>query len=294
VSGWSASLACVEFLLLGPVEVRCGGQRVPVGGPQAEKALCALLLAGGRLVGLDALVDALWDAEPPPTAVHQVHKLIGGLRRRIPGAIDTDGRGYRIRPGAGALDVDRFEELAGRAEIPALAAALALWRGNALAGVDSRALRTAAAALDDRRLAVLERLTDLRLAAGQADAVSTELPPLVAEHPLRETLRRQLMTALYRCGRQAEALGVYAETRALLAEELGLDPGPELVRLHQQILRADPALEPDRPRPPCTLPYDLPDFAGRGDDLDRLLHAGPAVVITAIDGMAGIGKTTTQ
>ena len=150
---------------------------------------------------------------------------------------------------------------------------------------------TAAAALDDRRLAVLERLTDLRLAAGQAGAVATELPPLVAEHPLRETLRRQLMTALYRCGRQAEALGVYAETRSLLAEELGLDPGPELVRLHQQILRADPALEPDRPRPPCTLPYDLPDFAGRGDDLDRLLHAGPAVVITAIDGMAGIGKT---
>jgi len=107
----------VEFLLLGPVEVRCGGRRVAVGGPQAEKALAALLLAGGRVVGLDALVDALWDAEPPPTAVHQVHKLIGGLRRRIPGAIHTDGRGYRIRPGAGALDVDRFEELAGPADL---------------------------------------------------------------------------------------------------------------------------------------------------------------------------------
>ena len=147
--GWGASLACVEFLLLGPVEVRCGGQRVPAGGPQAEKALAALLLAGGRVVGLDALVGALWDAEPPPTAVHQVHKLIGGLRRRIPGVIDTDGRGYRIRPGAGTLDVDRFEELAGRAEIPDLVAALALWRGTALAGVDSRALRTAATALDD-------------------------------------------------------------------------------------------------------------------------------------------------
>ncbi len=281
----------MEFLLLGPVEVRCGGQRVPVGGPQAEKALATLLLAGGKVVGLDALVDALWDAEPPPTAVHQVHKLIAGLRRRIPGAIDTDGRGYTIRPDAGPLDVDRFEQFAAGAEIPDLAAALALWRGEALAGVDSRALRTAAAGLDDRRLAVLERLTDLRLAAGQAGAVATELPPLVAEHPLRESLRRQLMTALYRCGRQAEALGVYAQTRTLLAEELGLDPGPELVRLHQQILRADPALEPDRPRPPCTLPYDLPDFSGRGEDLERLLHAGPAVVITAIDGMAGIGKT---
>jgi hypothetical protein len=92
VYGWDASLACVEFLLLGPIEVRCGGQRVAVGGPQAEKALAALLLAGGRVVGLDALVDTLWDAEPPPTAVHQVHKLIGGLRRRLPGVIDTDGR----------------------------------------------------------------------------------------------------------------------------------------------------------------------------------------------------------
>jgi DNA-binding SARP family transcriptional activator/tetratricopeptide (TPR) repeat protein len=291
VPGRGASLACVEFLLLGPVEVRSGGQRIAVGGPQAEKALAALLLAGGRVVGLDALVDALWDAEPPPTAVHQVHKLIAGLRQRVPGVIDTDGRGYRVRPGAGTLDLDRFEQLAAGAEIPDLVAALGLWRGDALAGVESRALRPAAAGLDGRRLAVLERLTDLRLAAGQAGAVATELPPLVAEHPLRETLRRQLMTALYRCGRQAEALGVYAETRTLLAEELGLDPGPELVRLHQQILRADPALQPDRPRAPCTLPYDVPDFSGRGGDLERLLHAGPAVVITAIDGMAGIGKT---
>jgi tetratricopeptide (TPR) repeat protein len=187
--------------------------------------------------------------------------------------------------------VDRFTDLSARPEIPELTAALALWRGPALAGVDSRMLGIAAAALDDRRLAVLEKLTDLRLAAGQAGAVAAELPPVVAENPLRETLRRQLMTALYRCGRQAEALGVYAETRRLLAEELGLDPGPELVRLHQQILRADPALEPDRPRAPCTLPYDLPDFSGRAGDLEHLLHAGPAVVITAIDGMAGIGKT---
>ena len=281
----------MEFLLLGPVEIRAGRQRVAVGGPQAEKALAALLLAGGRVVGLDALIGALWDTEPPPTAVHQVHKLIAGLRRRIPDVIHTDGRGYRIPPGAGMLDVDRFTDLAARSEIPELTAALALWRGPALAGMDSRVLCIAAAALDERRLALLENLTDLRLAAGQVAAVAAELPPVVAENPLRETLRRQLMTALYRCGRQAEALGVYAETRTLLAEELGLDPGPELVRLHQQILRADPALEPDRPRAPCTLPYDLPDFSGRGGDLEQLLHAGPAVVITAIDGMAGIGKT---
>lgn len=281
----------MEFLLLGPVEVRAARRRVAAGGPQAEKALAALLLAGGRLVGVDGLTDALWDGAPPPTSTHQVHKLIAGLRHRFPGMICTDGRGYRLALGPHTLDVDRFAELSARSEIPALVAALALWRGPALAGMDSRALRTAAAALDDRRLAVVERLTDLRLAAGQAGAVAAELLPMVAEHPLRETLRRQLMTALYRTGRRAEALTVYAQTRTLLAEELGLDPGPELVRLHQQILRADPALAPDETRAPCTLPYDLPDFSGRGGDLDRLLHAGPAVVITAIDGMAGIGKT---
>ena len=113
--------------------------------------------------------------------------------------------------------------------------------------MDSRALRVAAARLDDRRLAAVEAAVELRLAggdAGEAAAVAVELPALVAAHPLRETLRRQLMVALYRCGRQADALAVYAEARALLADELGVDPGPDLARVHQQVLRADPALEP--------------------------------------------------
>jgi len=314
----------MEFLLLGPVQAWIGRQRgcapdpsgpdrldsdpfgpdqpgpdrlrVPLGGPQAEKALAVLLLADEQVVTQDALVDALWDAAPPPTATHQVHKLIAGLRRRIPGAIETDGRGYRLRLAGHTLDLATFTRLAAgpRPAVSDLVAALELWRGPALAGMDSRVLRAAAAALDDRRLAATETLVELRLAAGEADAVAAELPVLVAAYPLRETLRRQLMTALYRCGRQADALAVYTETRALLATELGLDPGPELVRLHRQILRADPALEPalrPAPRGTSTLPYDLPDFAGRSAELDRLLAAGCAVVITAIDGMAGIGKT---
>jgi DNA-binding SARP family transcriptional activator len=160
------SLPGVEFLLLGPVEARNGPHRVPLGGPQAEKALAALLLGGGRVVGLDALVEALWDAAPPRTATHQVHKLIARLRQRIPGSIDTDGRGYRIRLERHTLDVELFAELAAATEIPELVAALALWRGPALSAVDSRALRAAAAALDDQRLAAVERLTELRLAAG--------------------------------------------------------------------------------------------------------------------------------
>ncbi|HZB50638.1 MAG TPA: AfsR/SARP family transcriptional regulator, partial [Mycobacteriales bacterium] len=282
----------MDFRLLGPLEVADAGERVALGGAQPEKALAALLLAGGRVVPLAELVDTLWDGDPPPTATHQVHKVVAGLRRRLPGAIVTDGPGYRIVLAGSTLDADGFTALAAERTVPALTAALALWRGPALAGIDSRALRTRAVGLDERRLAAAETLADLRLAAGQAAEVAAGLPALVAAHPLRETLRARLMVALYRCGRQAEALAVYAQTRALLAGELGLEPGPELARVHRQVLRADPALGPPAGPPwgPCTLPYDLPDFAGRGADLDRLRAAG-TVVITAIDGMAGVGKT---
>lgn len=273
--------------MLGPLEVADdAGRLVRPGGPQAEKVLATLLLAGGGVVGLGELTDALWDGEPPPTATHQVHKTIAGLRARLSGRIETVGAGYRL---SAVVDLARFTDLAATGTLPGLTAALALWRGPALAGIDSRALRAAAARLDDRRLAVVEASVDLRLAAHASD-LAVELPALIAAHPLRETLRRQLMVALYRCGRQADALAVYAQTRALLADELGVDPGPDLIRVHQQVLRGDPALAPPGP-PPCTLPYDLPDFAGRAADLDRLLVPATAVVISAIDGMAGIGKT---
>ena len=165
-------MVCVEFLLLGPVEVRDVRRRVAAGGPQAEKALAVLLLAADRQVGLDTLTEALWDGAPPRTAVHQVHKLIGGLRRRFPGMIETDGRGYRLRLGPHTLDVDRFTDLADRPEIPGLVAALALWRGPALAGMNGRALRAAAAALDDRRRALVARLAD----AGHGIVSTVDLP----------------------------------------------------------------------------------------------------------------------
>jgi DNA-binding SARP family transcriptional activator len=279
----------VEFRVLGPLEVTDdAGRPVRPGGPQAEKVLATLLLAGGAVVGPGELIDALWDGEPPPTATHQVHKSIAGLRSRLPGLVATVGTGYRIRPAV--VDLATFTDLAASGTLPGLTAALELWRGPALAGIDSRAVRAAAARLDDRRLAVVEASVELRLGAGDAAGLAVELPALIAANPLRETLRRQLMVALYRCGRQADALALYARTRALLADELGVDPGPELARVHQQVLRADPALQP-RGSAPCTLPYDLPDFAGRAADLDRLLVPATAVVISAIDGMAGIGKT---
>ena len=284
-------MAGVEFLLLGPVQVFDGARRVAIGGAQPEKALVALVLARGRVVAAGGLVEVLWDGQPPPTASHQVHKIIAGLRRRLPGLIATDGPGYRIAVELCGTDVERFGRLSGVRTAASLEAALALWRGPALAGVDSRVLRADAAALEEQRLAVVEALAELRLAAGEAAAVVAELPALVAAHPLREGLRRHLMLALYRSGRQAEALEVYAQARALYAEELGLDPGPELAALQQQVLRADPALRGPAAAVRGALPYDLPDFAGRSGDLRRLVAAGEAVVISAIDGMAGIGKT---
>jgi DNA-binding SARP family transcriptional activator/tetratricopeptide (TPR) repeat protein len=294
----------VEFRILGPLQVWKGAQRVALGGPQPAKALAALLLAEGRVVPLDALIDALWDGVPPRTAKHQVQKLIANLRRQLATPIETDGPGYRIVPAPAELDATRFADHVATDTVAGLRAALALWRGPALSGMDSRVLRAAAAALDERRLTVAERLADLRLAAGESGAeIAAELTPLVEAHPLRETLRSRLMVALQRCGRRADALAVYTRTRALLAAELGLDPGPELVRTHLRLLRADPSLDPPEPvapvpvgavRPPCTLPYDLPDFHGRDADLDRLHGTGGtggAVLITAIDGMAGVGKT---
>jgi DNA-binding SARP family transcriptional activator/tetratricopeptide (TPR) repeat protein len=281
----------MEFRILGPLQVWEDGTRIPLGGPQPEKALAMLLAHGGRSVTLDGLVDALWEQAPPPTARHQIHKLISQLRRRIPDAIQTDGRGYRIELAHATVDAARFAELTAQPSIPALTQGLELWRGPALAGIEGGAVRAYAATLDARRLAAIETLIDLRLRAGQAAAVAVELPAMIAAHPLRERLRAQLMTALYHCGRQAEALSVYAQTRTLLAAELGVDPGPELAELHQRVLRCDAQLTPTVPAAPCTLPYDLPDFSGREHDLERLVAATGAVVINAIDGMAGIGKT---
>ncbi|TDP91842.1 AfsR/SARP family transcriptional regulator [Labedaea rhizosphaerae] len=280
----------MEFRILGPLEVWSGRERVALGGPQNERLLAALLLGGGRVVPLAALVDALWDEDPPPTAKHQVHKVIAKLRQLLPGIIHTDGPGYRVR--ADAVDLERFERLAATGTIAGLTEALSLWRGPALAGVDGAALRTAAAALDERRLAVTEELTDLRLAAGESAALVVELPRLIEANPYRERLRAQLMIALYRGARQADALAVYQQTRALFDEELGVEPGAELAELHQRVLRADPALDlPARDTGRSTLPYDLPDFAGRRTELAAVLAATEAAPIVAIDGMAGVGKT---
>ena len=318
-----------EFRILGPLEAWVGRDRQHLGGPRQERVLAVLLLEANRVVPLFRLVDAAWGEKPPTTAAHQVRKIAADLRRRLPPPVTTivtDGPGYRMIIADDQLDLRLFDVRTARAReaeaagllsnaVTQLQAALALWRGPALAGLDSPVLRAAAAVLDERRMGELEHLMELRLALGEARELCGDLRALLLEHPLRETLRRQLMLALYRSARQADALLVYDEGRRLLADELGIDPGPELTRLYEDILRNDPRLElaaPEPEHPPAwraraarvtavapvsTLPYDLPDFTGRADELEALLAVvekapAHAPTVVTIDGMAGAGKTS--
>ncbi|MFF8832021.1 BTAD domain-containing putative transcriptional regulator [Streptomyces sp. NPDC015131] len=312
----------MEFLVLGPVEARTSGRPVRLAGMRRRRLLALLLLHARRTVSVDTLVDELWQ-DPPASARHQVHNAVRDLRAALPPAGDGAGLvstdiGYRLDLPPGALDVHRFTEWTRAARAARregrdaeaarlLQEALDLWRGDAFAGIDCPAVTAAAAGLDEQRLTAVEELMELRLAAGEAGSLVAELSALTARHPLRDGLRGSLMLALYRSGRQADALAVYDEGRRLLAGELGLDPGPRLRRLHGEILghgpRAQhqerpPAAGTTRPRPGHGnhLPRDLPDFTGRAAELALLERAaddqppGTPRTVT-VDGMGGIGKT---
>ncbi|WP_030619983.1 AfsR/SARP family transcriptional regulator [Streptomyces fulvoviolaceus] len=310
----------VEYRLLGPVEAWYEGRPLRIGGPKPRALLAALLLRSGEVVSADALVDVVWGEGPPGTARALIQTYVSALRRALPGtasqpAIETRPPGYLIRPGPGALDLVRFEELTGEGRRAAgagdhdtaarlLREALALWRGPALGGV-GEALWSEAVRLDEARQAVLEERITAELECGTNTAeLVTELTALVGARPTRERLRGQLMLALYRSGRQADALAVYGEGRAVLAEELGIDPGPELNRLHEAVLRADPALLPARStaapsaspaRPVSVLPPAIGDFTGREEELAEVVDGltGPreATSLVVISGPAGVGKS---
>ncbi|MGW7427323.1 AfsR/SARP family transcriptional regulator [Streptomyces sp. NPDC054813] len=326
----------LRFNILGPLEGWSGATRLRLGGAIQERVLTTLLLEPGRVVPVARLVQAAWDGDPPATAAHQIRKAVADLRRRVPHGgrvIVTDGPGYRAVLADGELDLTEFGNHlrdAGRAvsagspreAAQALGQALGLWRGPVMADTGSAVIQAAGTTLDERRLAAAEQLFDLRLGLGDAAGLIGDLRDLIAQKPLRETLRGQLMLALYRTGRQAEALEEYQRVRELLLEELGIDPGPRLGELYAAILREAPELaapglrlppapEPaPRPAPatpapgrsdaPCTLPYDLSDFTGRKQELDALVECirGGGQQgrrhsrIVAIDGMGGSGKTT--
>jgi DNA-binding SARP family transcriptional activator/Tfp pilus assembly protein PilF len=290
----------VDYRILGPLEASADGQPLDLGGPRQQRVLAALLLTPNRTVPLARLVEVAWDDEPPATAERQVRNRVAALRAvltRFGGFIDTKESGYELRVEPGELDAARFDELVARGrearDPAALREALALWRGPALAGIGGEPLRRAAAALEEKRLVALEDCVDLELAAGRHAEMVTEVRAAVDENPLRERLIGQLMTILYRVGRRDDALKVYRRLAARLADELGIDPSPELRRLSETGSgAADPGVVSPR-----QLPADVAGFTGRVTDLARLDallsdgQLGRTVMISAIDGTAGVGKT---
>jgi DNA-binding SARP family transcriptional activator/DNA-binding beta-propeller fold protein YncE len=245
----------MEYRLLGPLEVLDGsGHKLPLAGARQQSVLAALLLRAGQTVAVERLVDQLWE-EPPATAARTVQVYVSRLRKELrEGAIESRPGGYALLLNGDRLDLRAFEQAAeeGRAALASgdceraaqlLREALALWRGPALAGLPSEALRREAERLEELRLQVLENRLEADLRRGRHREVVPELQALVAERPFRERLRAQLMLALYRSGRQGDALGLYRETRRVLVEELGMEPGQELRRLEQAILMDDPALQ---------------------------------------------------
>jgi DNA-binding SARP family transcriptional activator len=251
-----------ELRVLGPVEALIDGR--PARLSQRPRAVLAvLLLHAGQVVPAPRLIDAVWGEQPPETAANVLQGYVSQLRKALGReSVETRDPGYLIRVERDTLDLHLFERLAtdgaraledGRPDDAAslLREALGIWRGEALADVaEGDVLRPAAARLDELRLVALERRIEADLACGKSSDVAGELEVLTAEHPLRESLRALHMLALYRCGRQAEALDAYRVTRTQLVDELGLDPGAQLQELEQAILRHDPSLElPASPAP---------------------------------------------
>jgi DNA-binding SARP family transcriptional activator/tetratricopeptide (TPR) repeat protein len=311
-----------DFCLLGPLQVRSGGVVVPVRRGKQRAVLAALLLSGGKVVSLDELAEILWGPQPPPSARVTIQNYVMRLRQALGDTrgsrISTQPRGYLIRMDPGELDVARFEALLGAAREAARGsswdtaavqsrAALLLWQGEPLSDVESEVLAAREVPrLVELRLQALEVRIDADLHLGRQAEVIAELRRLVTGHPLREHLHGLLMLALWRDGRQAEALAAYQDARRVLVEELGTQPGPVLQELHQRMLAGDPALVvPAAARPaagaavPRELPAGVAHFTGRTSELaalSRLLDASGfqmpgTVVISAIGGTAGVGKT---
>ncbi|MYS91310.1 MULTISPECIES: BTAD domain-containing putative transcriptional regulator [Streptomyces] len=251
----------MEFQLLGPFAARHEGRQVLLGSRRQERCLLAvLLLHAGRAVTTDRLIDLLWDGEPPDAARATVHTYVGRLRaalRPYGVSVETRHDGYVVEQGPHEIDAQEFAGLVGQAADSADPAdrvrlydqALGLWRGPLLADVAVEPLRARLGGrLGELRLSAVERRAETQLTMGLHDRVVADLTPLLEEHPTRERLVGAQMTALYRAGRQADALRLYRSTRTTLAAELGIEPNSELRTLHERMLRADPRL--DRPPGP--------------------------------------------
>ncbi|WP_238011872.1 BTAD domain-containing putative transcriptional regulator [Dactylosporangium sp. AC04546] len=310
-----------DFRILGPVEVVRHDQPVHVGGPKVRALLGVLLLRAGATVTADELIDALWDGRAGSTARATLRSHVADLRRALTRAgaaeaLQTRSRGYALCPDPEQVDLFRFERLVGEGQAALgegragdaarlLRAALALWRGPLLAGTDRPAFADAEAVrLEQLRLTALESRVEADLACGDPASVVGELEQLVRTYPYREHLCGLLMRALYRSGRQADALEVFRDLRRRLDDELGVQPGPALRGLELAILRQDPALTPAPPvaTAPAEIPSALLDlvqrtpFVARGGDLALLRDAWADVSagrrrVVLVSGEAGVGKT---
>lgn len=246
----------MEFLILGPLEVSDDGRKLALGGPKQRAVLAHLILRANRLVAADLLIDGLWGEEPPESARNTLQTYVYRLRKVLgDGRLEGRDGGYVLAAAPGEIDAARFEALVkqGKAQVasdPSAAAAtlsdaLSLWRADALADVtEEPSLRGEAARLEELRLSATEHRVSAEIAMGGHSTVVPELELLTARYPLRERMWANLMLALYRSGRQAEALSTFERARQVLADELGADPSPDLQRLHEQILHRAPELGP--------------------------------------------------
>jgi DNA-binding SARP family transcriptional activator/Tfp pilus assembly protein PilF len=319
----------LRVALLGPVRAWLGDAELELGAPQRRAVLALLAVQANQVVARDELIDGIWGEDLPSSSVNALHVHVARLRavlepgraQRAPGQrLLASNRGYLLRLAAGQLDAEVFTtrlaaarasraagDLAGAAG--QFKAALGQWQGGALAGIPGPQAQIIRTGLDEQRLAAIEQHVDVILALGRHAEATQQLVELARAHPLRERFSVQLMLALYRSGRQAEALTAFAAARRVLATELGIEPGPQLRQAHAQILAADPALDfaageaatltpPPREnnkRPaPAQLPADVAAFAGRADELaelDRLAGQPSDMVIAVVSGTAGVGKT---
>ena len=300
----------MEFRVLGPLEVVAGGQPLDLGTPRQRALLGLLLVHAGEVVSYDRLLDDLWDGDPPATARHTLQGYVHRLRRAL-GAdawrLTTRPPGYQLKVSTGELDAQRFQDLAtaGRralvrddpqAAADQLAVGLGLWRGPLLADLDEvAALAPERARLEALRLTALEDRIEADLAVGGHGGLVAELEGLLADHPYQERLWGQLMLALYRSGRQADALQAFHRARQALDEDLGIEPSRWLRRRQEQILLQDPVLEAPDPTPPPQPPHHLPaqrtSFVGRRRELAELQGLLQAHRLVCVTGPPGSGKT---